>query len=40
MWAAQNGNYVVIQLLLDNQVSDVHACEKSGTTGEQYITCG
>ncbi|XP_065888702.1 inversin-like [Dysidea avara] len=32
MWAAQNGNYVVIQLLLDNQVSDVHACEKNGTT--------
>ena len=33
MWAAQNGNYVAMQLLLESQVTDVHACEKNGTTG-------
>ena len=34
MWAAQNGNYVAVQLLLESRVADVHACEKNGTTGQ------
>ena len=36
MWAAQNGNYVAMQLLLESDVTDVHTCEKNGTTGQQY----
>ena len=39
MWAAQNGNYVAMQLLLETQVTDVHACEKNGTTGNATIMC-
>ena len=38
MWATQNGNYVAMQLLLESQVTDVHACEKNGTTGQYHIT--
>ena len=37
MWSVQNSNYVAMQLLLESQVTDVHACEKNGTTGQQYI---
>ena len=37
MWAAQNGNYVAMQLLLETQVTDVHACENNGTTGNAVM---
>ena len=39
MWAAQNGNYVAMQLLLESQVTDVHAYEKNGTTGQHHYHC-
>lgn len=36
MWAARNSNYVAMQLLLESQVTDVHTCEKNGTTGQHH----